>query len=69
VIAAIVLVLLLAVLAAIGFILWLAETQQHSEVESLRQRRQAERTVDNEFLRAKRDMNNASGQSWRNLVD
>ena len=31
--------------------------------------RSAQSAVDNEFRRARRDMNDAVGQSWRNLAD
>jgi type II secretory pathway pseudopilin PulG len=31
--------------------------------------RQAEQRIDGEFSRTKRAMNDAAGQSWRNLVD
>ncbi len=58
--------LLLLVLGVVLCAAWCAPPTE----EDLRKRqRRAELSIDNEAESAKRAMNDAAGQSWRNLVD
>ena len=58
--------LILQVLGVISFVVWCAES---TEAELQEQQRRAELTIDRQAESAKRAMNDAAGQSWRNLVD
>ncbi|MCX6405513.1 MAG: hypothetical protein NTV28_01195 [Propionibacteriales bacterium] len=58
--------LILLVLGVISFVVWCAES---TEAELQEQQRRAELTIDRQAESAKRAMNDAAGQSWRNLVD
>jgi type II secretory pathway pseudopilin PulG len=58
--------LILLALGLIGFVVWCAES---TEAELQEQQRRAELSIDRHAESAKRAMNDAAGQSWRNLVD
>lgn len=61
--------LLLGLMALVvcGFWIFTAHERQKDELR-IRQK-SAEQAVDREAVRAKRAMNDAAGQPWRNLVD
>lgn len=63
-----VLILLAAAVGAVGY--EVLRTRRQRRVEHLqRQLRSAERRVAREHQAARRAMNEAAGQSWRNLVE
>lgn len=58
--------LILLVLGLAAFALWCDHVD---ETEVRKQQARAELSIDREAQRTKRAMNDAAGQSWRNLVD
>ncbi len=59
-------VLLVLSLALIALVLW---CDQATKTDVREQQERAELAIDREATAAKRAMNEAAGQSWRNLVD
>lgn len=62
------LLLLLGVLSVGGYVLWFVTENERRKAELRVRQQAAERAVDREASRAKRAMNDAAGQSWRNLA-
>lgn len=58
--------LILLVLGLAAFALWCNHVD---ETEVRKQQERAELSIDREAAAARRAMNEAAGQSWRNLVD
>lgn len=62
----------LILVAVVGVLVWVEHrdrTTQHKRDEVIRQLRKADSAVQREFLTTKRRMNDAAGQSWRNLFE
>ena len=60
---------LLVILLGISILAITAWSDRRSEKSVEERRRRAELTIDREAESARRAMNDAAGQSWRNLVD
>jgi Na+-transporting methylmalonyl-CoA/oxaloacetate decarboxylase gamma subunit len=63
------LVVMFLVLGFIVFGIWCTGEQPRHEVAQRVLHERAERAIDEEAARARRAMNDAAGQPWRNLVD